>query len=213
MKEHKVISNVALTGDTTLLSVENSGISCRPGQCFSLGLADLKVNREYSIYSGKDAQTLDFLIRRVEGGVVSPALFDVKAGDHVQLGGPYGEFCIDRHSLKDNKFVFISTGTGVAPFHSFIRSYEDLDYQLYFGVREDDELYQIDHYEAGRVVSCISNSKSQPRRRVTTALMDAKLDQNALYYLCGNRNMITDAVKIMKEKGIPGGNIFMETFF
>lgn len=213
MKEHRVISNVSLTRDTALLSVENLGINCRPGQCFSLGLPNLKVNREYSIYSGSNATNYDFLIRKVEGGVVSPSLFSLRTGEAVQLGGPYGEFCIDRHNLEDTKFVFISTGTGVAPFHSFVKSYRNLDYQLYFGVREDSELYDLDQYDPERVVRCVSNSGTETPRRVTDALREAKLEPESLYYLCGNRNMITDVVRILKESGVPGGNIYMETFF
>ncbi len=52
------------------------------------------VNREYSMYSDANAPHLEFLIRQVAGGTVSPALAAVKPGDSVEIDGPYGEFTL-----------------------------------------------------------------------------------------------------------------------
>jgi ferredoxin-NADP reductase len=50
-------------------------------------------------------------------------------------------------------------------------------------------------------------------QRVTQLLETSLLPVDSLYYLCGNRMMITDAISILRHKGIPGGAIFTETFF
>jgi Na+-transporting NADH:ubiquinone oxidoreductase subunit NqrF len=49
--------------------------------------------------------------------------------------------------------------------------------------------------------------------RITEKISTVNLDVSSIYYLCGNRLMITDAISILRDKGIPGGSIFTETFF
>ena len=78
------------------------------------------VNREYSTYSGEHEEHLDFLIKEVEGGLVSVQLKSLKPGDGVEIHGFYGNFRIK--SPDDGRsYCFVATGTGIAPF-PFVRT-------------------------------------------------------------------------------------------
>ena len=127
MNIYKVLEIEHLTESTFRLRTERPAVHIRAGQCFSVGPKGLGVNREYSMYSGAEDPYLDFLIRRVERGVVSAALRNVRVGDEVEIGGPYGEFCL-QESVSDRRYLFIATGTGIAPFRSYVKTSPSLDF-------------------------------------------------------------------------------------
>ena len=211
--DHRVEDVRWLSDETFVVRTERKGQGLRAGQCFSIGTRDAAINREYSIYSAEGDPYLEFLVRRVDGGAVSSALAQLAAGDVVQISGPYGSFCLSDDESVRRRYVFVASGTGIAPFASFVRTYPHLDYRLFHGVRHDAETYDRDFYSPARYVPCISRPQSGDPLRVTRALSRENVDLEALYYLCGNRNMITDTVMVLREAGVPGGNIFMETFF
>ena len=166
------------------------------------------------MYSAADDEFIDFLIRELPDGVVSPRLGACKEGDLVEIGGPYGDFCLSEEQIGARKFVFIATGTGIAPFHSFVESFPNLQYTLFHGVRFEDEMYDKDDYDPISykvAVSCPTDGKKG--LRITEMLHNTKLESDSVYYLCGNRLMITDAISILRDKGVPGGSIYTETFF
>jgi len=209
----EVLGHRALTDNTYVLRTTRPDSPIEAGQCFSVGTRSLAINREYSMYSAEDDPFVDFLIRRVDGGAVSTALADLREGDPVEVGGPYGSFCLNGDDLLTRRFVFIATGTGIAPFASFVKTFPQLDYILIHGIRYDSEKYDQEVYEGDRYQPCVSRPSIGAGERVTDMLESMDLDPAALYYLCGNRNMITDTVHILRERGIPGGNVYMETFF
>lgn len=211
--DHRVEDVRWLSEETFIVRTERKEQHVRAGQCFSLGTRDAAINREYSIYSAEQDPYLEFLIRRVEGGAVSTALAHVKQGDVIQISGPYGSFCLSEHDIGNRSYVFVASGTGIAPFASFVKTYPDLDYSLFHGVRFETETYDKDLYGSNRYSACISRPDAGDPVRVTQALQRIELSPGSLYYLCGNRNMITDTVTVLRDAGVPGGNIFMETFF
>lgn len=213
-KDSVVLAVRELTEDTFVLTLSSTGEYVRAGQCFSIGTHDLGINREYSIYSGSHENQLEFLIRKIDGGAVSARLGQLAPGDLVQIGGPYGSFCLDEVNVAERKYVFVCSGTGIAPFSSFVKSFPELDYQIFHGVRFENEAYECEQYDQKRYFSCVSRPKNGGTPgRVTDLLREEELPDDALYYLCGNRNMITDSVNVLRTRGVPGGSIFMETFF
>ena len=213
MDSFEVLENVRLSSSTFRLRTRRPDTPIKAGQCFSVGTKELGINREYSMYSGAEDPFVDFLIREVEDGIVTPALAKCKPGELVEIGGPYGDFCLPIQSVADDKFVFIASGTGIAPFHSFVVSFPWLDYTIYHGIRHDDETYEKESYDPGRYFPAVSRPASGSGQRVTDLLKNTQLDPEARYYLCGNRSMIVDAVRILRDGGVPGGRILMETFF
>jgi len=214
MPTFKVLQNRKLSDNTFVLRTERPKLEIIAGQCFSIGTTDLGINREYSMYSAASDDFVDFLIRRVEGGSVSSRLYGMKPGDLVEIGGPYGQFCLDKNRVTENKFLFIASGTGIAPFHSFIASYPEIDYEIIHGVRYESEKYDHDHYSSDRYKSAISRPfDARSPERVTDLLKKRIFNSDEIVYLCGNRSMIIDCVQILRERGIHGDSIFMETFF
>ncbi len=210
-----IIENVRLSKYTFKLRTQKPKKNVKAGQCFSVGMSGLSVNREYSIYSGANEEYLDFLIRETQGGIVSTALGKLKKGDEIEIGGPYGEFCLDEKKIPASRYVFIASGTGIAPFHSFVRTYPNLKYKILHGIRYEEEMYDAQAYLENSYIPCISipSSPAQKAKRVTNFLLQEKVDLEAFYYLCGNRQMITDCIQILRDKGVHGGNIYTETFF
>ena len=214
MSSFKVISNRKLTDETFILRTERPDVEILAGQCFSVGTKKLAINREYSMYSAADDPFVDFLIRKVEDGAVSTALHKLCAGDEVQIGGPYGQFCLNENLMSTKKYIFIASGTGIAPFHSFFQTYPKLSFELHHGVRHDSEKYDHSVYPDGTYMPYISRPpEGEIGRYVTSALQARQLGEDEVFYLCGNRQMIIDCISILREKGIHGDSIFTETFF
>jgi ferredoxin-NADP reductase len=212
MKKYSVLNITHKTQNTFCLRLERPKVPIKSGQCFNLGVVGTNVNREYSMYSGADEPFLEFLIRAVDGGLVSTLLQNLKIGDEVEIDGPYGQFCITPEVLN-SKIVFIGSGTGVAPFHSFVKTYPSLDFVLIHGIRYIDECYDYGDYEQGRYIPCISRNEGGRSLRVTDYLRENPISPNAFVYLCGNRNMIIDSVQILLDQGVGGDRIISEVFF
>jgi len=211
---NKVLEIRNLSSSTYVLRLERNGFSFQPGQCVNLGLKGSGVNREYSTYSGVDDPYLEFLIKEVPGGSVSPALRNTTPGSEVDLHGPYGSFVMEPEKIKTARFVFISTGTGIAPFHSFVRSYPSLDYEIINGIRGVDEQHDYQDYDLSRLTCCVSREKWDGfSGRVTDYLNQATIDPEKIYYLCGNPAMIRDVYDLLRKKGVSGDQIFTEAFF
>jgi ferredoxin-NADP reductase len=210
----RVISLTELVPNTFILRTERTSESLIAGQCFSIGTRDLAINREYSIYSGAHEDYFEFLIRRVEGGAVSQALCSLTPNTYVDVWGPYGKFIINEDRIDSQKFVFISTGTGIAPFNSFVNSFPTLDYILLHGVRTDDEVHPDSSFKPETYFACVSQSKNEKRRlRVTNMLQRLEFSENQTFYLCGNQSMISESIAILRQRGVNGDRIFIETFF
>ena len=138
MNTYPVLDIEHLTNNTFRLRVERPDITIISGQCFNVGIPDLGINREYSMYSSANSKYLDFLIRSVEGGLISSELQKLKPGDLVEVDGAYGEFCLKDPLNKSQDYLFIATGTGIAPFHSFIKTYTKIKYKILHGVKSVD---------------------------------------------------------------------------
>lgn len=102
-----------------------------PGQFATLGLrsgdGESKkglgiVRRAYSIASApEEGEFIEFYISLVDGGAVTPRLFAADAGERVWLGRrAHGHFTL-QHIPKGKDYVFVATGTGLAPYISMIR--------------------------------------------------------------------------------------------
>lgn len=211
---YKVLNIRNLTANTFVLTLPKSRFKFLAGQHISLSIMGDYQSREYSIYSAEEGNNLEVLVKEVEGGYFSPKLKHLKVGDMVEVHGPFGKFGLDSTRQDTHKHVFIASGTGIAPFHSMVKSYPDLDYQLIHGVRYANEAYEKEEYHRDRYILCTSrDDKSDFKGRVTTYLQQNDFDPNTSFYLCGNSDMIFDAMEILKEKGYDRDNVNVEVYF
>jgi len=95
--------------------------------------------RPFSIASAPSEKTLNFLIKKHEGGTVSPFLYNLKKGNKVKVIGPYGAFTVKDPLSKE--LIFISAGTGIAPHVSMvidsIQRFPNKKIVLIFGYRKN----------------------------------------------------------------------------
>ena len=95
-----------------------------PGQYMTIGVfVDGKIiQRPYSIASSPStagSEGYEMYIRLVEGGAFTPLLWRLPVGHRMRMIGPKGKFTLD---LDDERtHLFISTGTGNAPFIAMMR--------------------------------------------------------------------------------------------
>jgi ferredoxin-NADP reductase len=211
---HKVLKVRELTESTYVLRIERKGFEFLPGQCVNIGCVGLGINREYSSYSGLADPYLEYLIKEVPGGAVSPALKRLRSGDEVEMEGPYGLFVLKNPDDRAQRYLFVCTGTGIAPFHSFVKSYPGLDYRILHGIRYVREQYDKQDYDPDRYVSCVSREEGGDfSGRVTDYLQQHTVEPATICYLCGNRNMINEVYDILRQQGVSGSNIVTEVFF
>lgn len=203
-----------LTRETFSLTLPKARFKFRAGQHISLGIKGDYQSREYSIYSSENDPNLEILVKEVENGYFTPKLHKLKAGDMVEIHGPFGNFGLKPEEAATGKFVFIASGTGIAPFRSMVRTYPTLDYRLLHGVRYSTEAYDSQEYASDRYVLCTSRDpKGSYHGRVTGYLQNCTFDAETQFYLCGNSDMIFDALDILKQKGFEREHIHCEVYF
>src|SRR5918998_6601995 len=80
------------------------------------------VQRPYSVASPPyeaDQDGYEFYIRLVQGGLFTPLLWRLPVGHRMRMIGPKGKFTLEPDD--DRIHLFISTGTGNAPFVSMMK--------------------------------------------------------------------------------------------
>ena len=206
-----------------------------PGQYATLGLmGEAKlVQRPMSISSpADDLSEYEFFIRRVEGGGLTPMLWERSVGDPINIKGPKGRFLLQDDGRT---CVFVASGTGLAPFVSMIETLrargQSRDVVLLHGVSYDYDLAWREHLTelaggAGfplRYVGTVSRPQGCPDWTGCTGRVEAILaDQldahglnpdNATLYLCGNPEMISAAEEIATAGGFPPEQVRKELYW
>jgi ferredoxin--NADP+ reductase/benzoate/toluate 1,2-dioxygenase reductase subunit len=211
---HKIRQIRFLAEGTFVMRLDRGKIQFKAGQHIIVGLKGELNQREYSVYSGENDDYLEILVREVLNGNVSLQLRQCNPGQLLQVNGPFGSFGLETFDMFSRKLVFIASGTGIAPFHSFVRSYPGIDYTLIHGVRYNNEAYERNDYDPQGYILCTSKeSNGGYKGRVTRYLPGYPVDPDMLFYLCGNNNMIYEVYHILRDKGIADENIFSEVYF
>ena len=86
--------------------------------------ADKLIKRPYSIASAKtETRQMEFYISQVKSGQLTSRLFNLNIGDRVYAGSKIsGLFRLDE-TPDGSDIVMVATGTGIAPYISFLRSH------------------------------------------------------------------------------------------
>lgn len=212
--EHPVIEIRNATADLFELVIERNGLEFTPGDCAALYTASDK-SRPYSIASGSNENELRFLIRKMEGGEVSPWLMNLQPGDTLRISPPFGWFRPGQ-DIGDAPFVFIATGTGIAPFLAYQKTFEKPPVHCLYGVRHEADAMG---YSSLRTYCptdlAISREKSETHHqgRVTDLLDRLPLDPQTHYYCCGLESMVNEVGIWLEKQGVPLMHIHREVFF
>ena len=214
MKLYKVIEIRHLTESTFVIRFERNNFEFQTGQFVMMGLRGAVEMREYSIYSGENDGFLEVLVREVKDGNVSGKLKKLKKGDIIDVDGPFGFFRFQPFSFVSQNFLFVATGTGISPFHSFIRTYPEVKYQLLHGVRFASEAYDHRDFNKKNITLCTTgDKKGDYHGRVTQLLLEMNINPETNCFLCGNSEMIYEAFDVLTGKGIKVSNIYSEVYF
>lgn len=214
MNCHQVLSVRKITPETFVVRMERKHLPFQTGQFITVGDVRTGERREYSVYSGEQDDFLEILVREVQGGKVSGRLKKLKSGDQLEVDGPFGFFKFHPGMFAPPEFLFIATGTGISPFHSFVRTHPGMNYRLVHGVRYGSEAYDHADFDPQRVVLCTSGDDAGHYiGRVSDYLRTLQLKPATHCFLCGNSQMIGDVFDILTGKGIPVSNLYSEVYF
>jgi ferredoxin/flavodoxin---NADP+ reductase len=211
--QHRVLEVKSLPGAAFLLRLERNGLEFAPGQHLTLGRSGSGKRREYTVYSSPREDDLQFLIKDVPGGDVSSSLHRCKREELLEVEGPFGTFTIPTERLE-NLFLFVATGTGIAPFHCFVKSHPHLRYQVLHGARHMNCLYGRESFDPRRYTSCLSRGRDGGFfGRVTDHLKQNPPEPSTHCYLCGSADMIFEVFAILREYGVARDHLFAEIYF
>ena len=197
-----------------------------PGQfvSFTAEVDGSPITRAYSIASTPDGGRFDLCLNRVVEGHLSPWLFAMQPGDHVQMTGPYGGF-IFREPVADS--VLVATGTGIAPFRAMLQDRLPRDnahqFTLLFGVRyERGLLYRQEFEELARKHKNFrfwpTLSRPEPGWSGRTGHVQEHLSEalggrrDVQVYICGLKAMVDDVRSILKSSGFDRKQIIYEKY-
>ncbi len=192
-----------------------------PGQFINVTVNDL-YKRPYSIIE-QNGNKITIVVGVRNPGKGSDFFTNVKAGDETEVMGPLGKFFCE---YNEREKVFISAGTGIAPFIPMIKKIVNEHGQkitIFHGVKKSDDDFGI-HYlnnevEKGIVeyVRCISQGIEEDSKveifhgRVTNKLKASEFNwENTDFYLCGRNEMIVELKEILMSKDV--SRMFIENY-
>ena len=230
-----------LTESLAFIWVKPSGelIPFEPGQYLTIGVesAGKLLQRPYSVASSprETDDGYEFYVRLVQGGIFTPLLWQLPIGHGMSLKGPKGKFMLEPGDQRTH--VFISSGTGVAPFISMLKTLlidgEPRPAIVLHGASYADELGYRDVLEAWRdgdeiplrYVPTISrpkdprNSRWDGRVGRVEAIVPAVFEElgltpdNAIAYICGNPDMIATVDATLLGRGFPEEQVKKELYW
>jgi ferredoxin--NADP+ reductase len=211
-----------------------------PGQYMTIGVVvDGKmVQRPYSVASPPvEAGTTgyEFYVRLVEGGTFTPLLWRMDIDQRMRMIGPKGKFTLQPDD--DRIHIFISSGTGNAPFVSMMKQMladgaprravflNGVSYAHEIGYRDLLEGWERDGTYPVTYVPTVSrpddprNSEWAGRTGRVEAILEPVLDElgltpeNSVAYICGNPDMITTAEEKLLARGYPEEQVHKELYW
>ncbi len=182
--------------------------------------------RAYSIASPpQDARHIDLCIKKVKGGTLSPSLYEVDAGQELEITPALGGFRFA--TPPGREAVFLATGTGVAPFRSMLL---DLEHQgdergqwLLLGSGVEANLpYATEFQDLERrrrnfhYIPILSKGElywQGDRGWIQEAFLKRfahRTDFDA--YVCGVKRMVDDVLQLLRERGHDAKRIHLERY-
>lgn len=182
--------------------------------------------RAYSIVSVQDS-VMTLLVDVKPQGKASIYFEKVQVGENTNFLGPYGIFKARDTMLPK---VFISTGTGIAPFISIIndlqKSKPHVPVYNFFGIKTMEHEIALPFFKDSlnsifKYVDCVSrqditnlatiDNQEIKAGRVTQVIPTYNFDwANTEFYICGGPEMVTEMSDILKSLG--ADKIFVEKY-
>ncbi|MGH8427763.1 MAG: ferredoxin--NADP reductase [Gammaproteobacteria bacterium] len=205
-----------------------------PGQFITLHLPwqEMVLRRSYSIASipdGGAAQRIEIAATRIEDGRATGILCAMQAGERIEATGPFGRFVLRED--PPSRYLLVATGTGVSPYRAMLPQLRarlaEPGYAaiLMLGVRNPQELLFGADFEAfaggagnfrfrpsfsrERAGASADAHHGHVQQQLCTMPLDPRRD---IAYLCGNPDMIDEAVEHLKSQGFENPRIRREKY-
>lgn len=229
-----VIGRERLTHDIVRVRVRlGAELPFLAGQFVSLNVSGLPgVTRCYSFAAPpRDDREVSFIVRKVPGGQLSTLFVDAdddallgRGGREVELSGVAGELTLRPGT---GPLLFVAGGSGLGPLLALLQQAvvdrEPRPITLYFGAREERDLYCMDELEAlGRalpgglrvvpVLAAVADGDAWAGER---GLVTEKLPEHAAgaqAYLCGPPAMIDAALPALQLAGVAREDLHADRF-
>lgn len=208
----------------------------------ALDIGGARIARPYSLVNAPGSEPLEFYYNVVRAGPLSPRLAALEAGDAVHVAANPAGFLVLREVPQAENLWLISTGTGLGPFLSILRTDEpwrrftrvtlvhatrtaaDQAYRETIGAvaRERGTRFAFVAFVsreaaagalAGRIPDAIRDARLE---RAAQAVLDAARSQ---VMLCGNPAMVADVAATLEARGMrkhrrrAPGHITVETYW
>jgi ferredoxin--NADP+ reductase len=206
------------------------------------GAKEPMLGRPYSFVNPPSTQPHEFYFIILPEGPLSPRLAMLDAGESVWLAPRANGFFSVSETADAESLWCLSTGTGIGPFLSMLRTAEPWEkfarVVLVHSVRHADELTyreeiaNIGHAHPGAFDYVAMVSRDVHREalagRIPAAIDDGRLEarvglsltpENAHAMLCGNPAMVDDVQKVLAARGMrrhrrkEPGHITLETYW
>jgi ferredoxin-NADP reductase len=222
------------------IKLDAESVPFEPGQYMTIGVVrdGRMVQRPYSVASdpgtaGSDGYEL--YIRLVNDGQFTPILWDLPVGHRMRMIGPKGKFTLEPDD--DRTHLFISSGTGNAPFVSMMRKLlregtprkavflNGVSYAHEIGYRELLEGWERTGEYPVTFVPTVSRPQAPENAgwtgrwgRVETIVTPVCEElgltpENTIAYICGNPDMILAAEKTLLGRGFPETQVKKELYW
>jgi ferredoxin--NADP+ reductase len=240
-KFHKarVIENRHWTDTLFSLRVEAPRLSFEAGQFVRIGIEPTLV-RAFSFVNAPQDPVLEFYGVVVPQGPLSPRLAHLKNGDVLHVAANPAGFLVLSEVPDAETLWVVSTGTGIAPFLSILRTETPWarfrNVVLVHAVRHANELAykdllheMLERRPSFRYVTFVSREAAPGSLagRIPAAIRDGRLeaaaglalDPRSHVMLCGNPQMLKDATAALAERGMRKhrrrnpGHVSVESFW
>jgi NAD(P)H-flavin reductase/ferredoxin len=193
-----------------------------PGQYVNLKIPGTDQWRSYSMANAASADGFEFLMRLLDGGVMSRYLSDrATAGDVIEAKGPFGTFYLREN---DKPVLMVAGGTGLAPMVAMLRAMiarnSSRNIILCFGVTRPGDLFYLEELNALRAslssvdlrIAIMQGDALPHVSGVVTGLIRPGDVAGRDIYLCGPPAMTDRARTVLAEQGADPSSVFVERF-
>ncbi|HEX6139175.1 MAG TPA: FAD-binding oxidoreductase [Candidatus Limnocylindria bacterium] len=238
----RLVQRVDQTDDLSYFWVrfDEEPVHFEPGQYLTIGVyADDKlVQRPYSVASSPRVAGTDgyeFYVRLVPIQRFTTLLWRLPIGHRMRMIGPKGKFLLEPDDERTH--LYVSTGTGIAPFISMLRDtatagaprrtvvLHGCSYVEELGYRDELEAHERDGTYPLRYVPTISrpddprNAGWDGRRgRVEHVVASVCHDlglrpEETVVYICGNPEMILNVERVLMDRDFPEFHVKKELYW
>ncbi|HXG26940.1 MAG TPA: FAD-binding oxidoreductase [Candidatus Binatia bacterium] len=196
------------------------------------------VQRPYSIASdpaAAGAEGYEMYVRLVDGGQFTPLLWRLPVGHRMRMIGPKGRFVLEPDDHRTH--LFISSGTGNAPFISMMKStlregrprravflngvsyVRDLGYRDLLEGWERSGEYPVTFVPTISRPAALENAGWTGRTGRVETIVGPVCDEfglspdNTIAYICGNPDMIIAAEETLLGRGFPEAQVKKELYW